>query len=101
MSTLPDWLPEPDKNEIGERLRGYMGVHKITRAALALKSGISRSSLASKLDGQVDFTVQEINAIARAIDKTWLWVMTGRDPRPFGGPDDGGVRPKGFEPLTF
>ena len=96
-------LPDPDRGEIGERLRAYMGVHKISRAALALKSGISRTPLSNKLDGKTDFTVEEVTAIANALGKSWIWVLTGRDPRPAGGPDDDGgvVRPKGFEPLTF
>ncbi|WP_165609093.1 helix-turn-helix domain-containing protein [Mycolicibacterium conceptionense] len=103
MSTLQEWLPDPDRGEIGERLRAYMGVHKISRAALALKSGISRTPLSNKLDGKTDFTVEEVTAIANALGKSWIWVLTGRDPRPAGGPDDDGgvVRPKGFEPLTF
>ncbi|WP_074414891.1 helix-turn-helix domain-containing protein [Mycolicibacterium fortuitum] len=101
MSTLVEWLPEPDKEDIGERLRGYMGVHKISRAKLAMATGISRASLATKLDGKVDFTVHEISAIARALNRSWLWVMSGQDPQPGPGDDGEEVRPKGFEPLTF
>ena len=80
----------------------YMGDIKLSRNKLALASGIGRTALSTKLDGQVDFTMSELVAIAKALEKSWLWVVTGVDGGDGGkGPDDGGVRPKGFEPLTF
>jgi hypothetical protein len=47
-----------------------------------MASGITRSSLANKLDGYVEFTVGEIDAIATALGRTWLWVMTGDESPP-------------------
>ncbi|AUV60825.1 transcriptional repressor [Mycobacterium phage Rem711] len=88
MSTMLDSWPEPDRESIGERLRAYMGVHKISRAKLAVASGINRQSLSTKLDGQVDFTIDDITKIARALNRSWLWVVSGLDVDPDG--DDGG-----------
>ncbi|ORA24943.1 hypothetical protein BST13_33790, partial [Mycobacterium aquaticum] len=68
-----------------------MGVHKISRSKLALASGISRASLAAKLDGPVEFTVPEVNAVAHALGKSWLWVMTGQESPPRDGGGDGGA----------
>lgn len=82
MSTLLDHAPGPDSRAIGVRLRAYMGIQKISRTKLAVASGITRSSLANKLDGEVEFTVGEIDAIATALGKTWLWVMTGDESPP-------------------
>jgi transcriptional regulator with XRE-family HTH domain len=82
MSTLLDHDPGPDSRAIGVRLRAYMGIQKISRTKLAMASGITRSSLANKLDGYVEFTVGEIKSIAIALGKTWLWVMTGDESPP-------------------
>lgn len=57
----------------------YMGDKKISRSKLALASGVKRSALSSKLDAQSEFTISEIVAIARAIDRPWIWVLTGQD----------------------
>lgn len=96
MSTLQEHDTGPDSRAIGVRLKAYMGVHKISRSKLAMASGITRSSLANKLDGEVEFTVGEIDAIATAIGKTWLWVMSGDESQPppiqrggWGGDPDG------------
>jgi len=82
MSTLLEQGPGPDSRAIGVRLKAYMGIHKISRTKLAMASGITRSSLANKLDGDVEFTVGEIDAIADALRKSWLWVMTGDESPP-------------------
>lgn len=104
MSTLVDPLPEPDPREITERLRSYMGNKKISRSKLALAAGIGRTPLGAKLDDNGQFTLNEVLAIARALNKSWLWVMTGvDDPADSGGgPDDGGslAPPLGLEPRT-
>ena len=56
-----------------------MGDKKITRSRLALASGIKRSALSNKLDGVSEFSVGEIVAIAHAINRPWLWVLTGQE----------------------
>lgn len=82
MSTLQEMWPEPDSEAIRVRLRAYMGINKVSRTKLALASGITRSSLANKLDGPVEFTVSEIMAIAHALGRSWMWVMTGEQTKP-------------------
>lgn len=62
-----------------------MGDKKISRSALALASGVKRSALSSKLDGKSEFTIGEIIAVAHALNRTWLWVLTGSDDDPDGG----------------
>src|SRR6185312_2610247 len=79
MSTLPEALPEPDPIAIAQRLRMYMGDKKLSRAQLAVGSGINRTSLGAKLDGDGRFTLDELLAISRALGRSWLWVMTGVD----------------------
>lgn len=90
MTTLIDDWPEPEPAEVAQRLRMYMGDKKLTRKGLALQSGIARSSLATKLDGEVEFTLSEIMRVAHAIGKSWLWVLTGKEPS---HPDGGGGEP--------
>lgn len=79
MTRLLDEWPEPDTETVAQRLRMHMGDKKISRSALALASGVKRSALSAKLDGHTDFTVPEVIAIAHAIGKPWLWVLTGRE----------------------
>lgn len=98
VSTMMDYMPEPDTTEVARRLRMFMGDKKLTRKGLALQSGIARSSLATKLDGEVEFTVPEIVRIAHAIGKSWLWVLTGVDPQPH--PDGGGEGRPAPVPVT-
>jgi transcriptional regulator with XRE-family HTH domain len=86
MSILTDVWPEPDVAEVAQRLRMYMGDKKLSRKALAEASGISRTSLGTKLDGDVPFTVDEILAVARAINRSWVWVLTGIDSNDPGPP---------------
>jgi transcriptional regulator with XRE-family HTH domain len=71
----------------------HMGDKKITRAKLAIASGIKRPTLSNKLDNMSEFTLDEIVQIAHALGKSWLWVLTGVEE---GG--DGGHPLKGVEP---
>lgn len=80
MSTPAYVAHEPDRAAITQRLRSYMGDKKISRSKLALASGIHRTTLGGKLDGQTDFTLDELLAIAHALGKHWLWVMSGDEP---------------------
>jgi transcriptional regulator with XRE-family HTH domain len=85
-ASLEEWPVELDSVVIAQRLRMYMGDKKLSRKELALASGIGRTTLGAKLDGYGAFTLAEINAIARAIDRSWVWVVTGQDVRhPRGG----------------
>ncbi|SKM82718.1 Uncharacterised protein [Mycobacteroides abscessus subsp. massiliense] len=89
MTTLMETWPEPDRATIGERLRAYMGVHKISRAKLSLASGISRTALGLKLDGLSPYTTEDCKAIGDALNKSWFWVLTGQE-LPAPDPGDGG-----------
>lgn len=80
MSTQLEEWPELDSAAIAERLRAHMGARKITRVWLSKNTGIQRTMLAAKLDGKYDFTIADVQAIARAISKSWLWVLTGDEP---------------------
>jgi len=76
MDTLSD-IPELNATEIARQLRMHMGDVKLSRVKLSEATGISRSSLAAKLDGEVEFTLTEIALIAEAINQSWLAVLTG------------------------
>lgn len=85
-------LPPLDSAQVAQRLRMYMGDKKLSRSKLALASGINRTSLATKLDGHVDFTLHEIAAIAAAIGKSWWWLLAGEDPPQSSFPVDWSIR---------
>lgn len=74
----------------------YMGDKKLSRKALALRSGVTRTSLGDKLDGRVEFTIADIIKIADAIGESWLWVMTGAESP---HPDGGGGQPAPVAPV--
>lgn len=82
MTTLMGEWPEPDTETVAQRLRMHMGDKKIARSKLALASGIKRSALSNKLDGRSEFSIDEIVAIAHALNRSWIWVLTGQN-----GPD--------------
>lgn len=88
MSTLLEDWPEPDNESVARRLRMHMGDLKISRAKLAFASGIKRSTLSLKLDNDSEFTLAEIMMIAHALNRSWVWVLTGREPSS-PDPDDG------------
>ena len=95
MTIVIDHLPEPDNTSVARRIRMHMGDKKITRAQLALASGIKRPTLTNKLDDRTAFTLDEIIMIAHALGKSWLWVLTGNDETPPPeGPDGGASLPR-------
>jgi len=58
------------------RIRMVMGAQKVSRKQLADATGISRPSLANKLDGKVSFTYDELLAVVAALDVTWEALLT-------------------------
>lgn len=91
MSTQTDGaLGLPSTPDIARRLRQYMGDYKISRARLALSTGISRSSLGKKLDAEVQFTIEELAAVCFSLDVEWVWLTTGMGNPRQDGPDGGG-----------
>ncbi len=58
------------------RVRMVMGAKKVSRKRLAEVTGISRPSLANKLDGKVSFTYDELLAVVAALDLTWEALLT-------------------------
>lgn len=87
MTTLLEDMPEPDPSAVAKRLREYMGDKKISRNKLAMASGLGRTALSVKLDGDGEFTLSEILKVAHALGRSWLWVLTGdesNDPPPPG-----------------
>jgi hypothetical protein len=104
MSTMidpGDPLPEPDAQEVARRLRMYMGDKKLSRSQLALSSGITRTSLGAKLDGHVPFTIEEIVSVARAISRSWVWVLTGvDDPDSKSGRTGDSFQPTGWKAVA-
>jgi transcriptional regulator with XRE-family HTH domain len=86
MSTLFEDWPEPDRESVARRLRMHMGDKRLNRKRLAMAAGLGRSALSAKLDGESEFTISEILLVAHAINRSWVWVLTGYEPAP---PDDG------------
>lgn len=56
-----------------------MGDLKISRKRLALTTGISRPSLAKKLDAHVAFTYDELTRVVAAIGVPWEQLFTQED----------------------
>lgn len=52
---------------IAEELRAEMGRQRVSRVALSQRTGISRTPLGAKLNGDVAFTVDEVVKIAAAL----------------------------------
>lgn len=48
-----------------------MGAQKVSRKWLSEQTGISRPSLANKLDGKVPFTYDEFGRVVAALDLDW------------------------------
>lgn len=99
MTTLLEGMPEPDPSAVAKRLREYMGDKKISRNKLAMRTGLGRTALSAKLDGESEFTLSEIVKVAHALGRSWLWVLTGdesNDPPPpgFGLPDPSSLLPR-------
>ncbi|AXH46810.1 helix-turn-helix DNA-binding domain protein [Mycobacterium phage Acolyte] len=56
---------------LARRIRMIMGGQKLTRKHLAEASGISRPSIANKLDGKVAFTYDELLRVVEILDVAW------------------------------
>jgi transcriptional regulator with XRE-family HTH domain len=94
---------------VARRLRGQIAEQRLTVLAVAKATGIARSTLIRKLDGDSapkPFDIDELDRLAAVLDLRMAWLTDGegnaRNPRPDGDPNGGPstVRPKGFEPLT-
>ncbi|WP_432793639.1 helix-turn-helix domain-containing protein [Rhodococcus ruber] len=94
---------EPRREAIARRLRGKLGEQRMSQAKLAALSGINQSGLSRRLNGKMPFDIDELEAVCSILGVDLDEILTGRgNPRHPGGGDGGlGVRPKGFEPLTF
>ncbi len=76
--TNQDVWPD-DHTTISRRIRMHMGDKLITHKALAEDAGIARATLTNKLRDSSQWTIADTVAIAKALNKSWLWVMTGKD----------------------
>jgi transcriptional regulator with XRE-family HTH domain len=56
---------------LARRIRMIMGDQKLSRKRLAMEAGISRPSLANKLDAQVSFTYDELVRIVEVLGVSW------------------------------
>lgn len=50
-----------------DKLRGVMAEKRITQSALAIHLGLSVKTINAKLNGKVDFTVDEANSIVKFV----------------------------------
>jgi transcriptional regulator with XRE-family HTH domain len=64
---------------LARRIRMLMGDQKLSRKRLAEATGISRPSLANKLDGKVSFTYDELLRIVTVLDVAWDELLAGHD----------------------
>ena len=72
-------------------------------AEVARRLGVTQQKLSRRMTGQKPFDVDELDEICTAAGVSFGYVVTGVKAVPDndgGGPGDGTVRPKGFEPLT-
>lgn len=60
-----------------------MGTNKVSRSALAEATGISRPSLANKLDGKVSFTYDEVIRVIETLGIAWEDLLGEHDDEPF------------------
>ena len=76
---------------IGQRVHHVLWRRKLQQRELAAALGITQSTLSRRLRGESAWFAGDLVAVADALDVSVGWL--------FG--EDGSVRPKGFEPLTF
>jgi transcriptional regulator with XRE-family HTH domain len=62
---------------LATRIRMVMGAQKLSRKRLSELTGISRPSLANKLDGKVSFTYDELLAVIEALGVAWDELLAG------------------------
>ena len=100
---------ESRSEAVARRLRGQIAEQRLTVLAVAKATGIARSTLTRKLDGDSapkPFDIDELDRLATFLNLRMAWLTDGegnaRNPHPDGDPNGGpaSVRPKGFEPLT-
>jgi hypothetical protein len=82
---------------LARRIRMVMGDQKVTRKALAQASGISRPSLAHKLDGRVPFTYNELVRIIESLGVVWQDLLADQ-PEEEPEPESTRIRLRDFKP---
>ena len=89
-------VPEIQVHHLLRIAREFAGLEQ---SELAERIGISRTSVCSAEKGRTHPRRITLNAWALATGVPVTWIITGEGPPSDDGGD--GVRPKGFEPLTF
>ena len=86
------------------RLRMEFARLGLSDSEAARRAGLSQDRMSRRMTGKTPFDVNDLDLICDSLKISFGYVTTGIRAVPSGdggGPDDGGVRPKGFEPLTF
>jgi hypothetical protein len=88
---------------IRRRINEELGRVGLSVSRVADRMGKTQQMLSRRMTGQKSWPIMELHEFCSAAGISYVYVTTGikEIPTPGGGPDGGGVRPKGFEPLTF
>lgn len=66
--------------EFGQRMWAARNIAGLTQAELARHVGLSRASISNIEKGHQGVTVPALPVLARALDTTTEWLVTGRGP---------------------
>jgi len=71
-------MTKTSTQQIGERIADELYRRRVAKRAFAPRVGMSRTGLYRRLTGETEFTVSQIEAIARELGVTLDWLL-GRD----------------------
>ena len=91
LHSLPGDTRETFTQSVARRLRGQLAERNISGLKLANLTGLGRSTINRRLQGETALNTDELDAICRATGIDLNYLMTGKQgPRP-GGPEGGTV----------
>lgn len=64
---------------VWQEVRAEMGRKRVSGTQLATLCGIPQSTLARRLNGEVEFRVDELKAVAEALGVNWSQFVLGED----------------------
>lgn len=85
---------------VARRLRGQIAEKKLSASAIARAIGMTQATISRRTTGHTEFTLNEVQAICDSTGISLEYLMTGRKPRPDGGPG-GGVTSTSHDNVTY
>ncbi len=91
LTVIDGYVDETANEAVCRRLREKLAGMRLSENQLAPMAGMSQQSLNDRMNGKVEWKINEIQRVCGAAGLSFTYITTGADQLPGGGGDDGGA----------